>query len=173
MDELRRCRKCGKAKTEQEFRKGHKGRRQTLCKVCAAAHLRQWRDKNKDHVDAYHREYRKRPDQVVKKLDYNKKRYHANPEVFRDKYLQRTFGISLDDYNRLLALQGGVCAICSQPCKSGRELAVDHDHQTGQVRALLCMNCNRAIGWLQDRPELLMSATEYLLRFRNVLKGLG
>lgn len=73
----------------------------------------------------------------------------------------------------MLAIQGGVCAICRKECKSGRELAVDHDHETGAVRSLLCMNCNRAIGWLQDDPDLLMAATEYLLSHRNVLRGLA
>jgi hypothetical protein len=173
MDELRRCHKCELQSPVTEFRKSKSGRPWNTCKACAAAHLRAWREKNQEHVEAYEREYRKRPERIEKHRQRSRQRYHASPEVFRDKYLQRTFGISLDDYNSLLELQGGVCAICNQTCKSGRDLAVDHDHQTGQVRALLCMNCNRAIGWLQDKPELLMSATEYLLRFRNVLKGLG
>lgn len=76
-------------------------------------------------------------------------------------------GITLEDYERLLEEQGGVCAICKQPetqTRHGRikELAVDHDHTTGLVRALLCHACNVAIGYLRDDPDLARSVANYL-----------
>ena len=67
----------------------------------------------------------------------------------------------------MLSGQGGLCAICGQPPKpdgvraAGR-LHVDHDHVTGAVRALLCNECNRALGYLRDDPNLMRAAAEYV-----------
>lgn len=72
------------------------------------------------------------------------------------------FGISLEDYDLKLEEQKGVCAICGGLCKSGKRLAVDHDHKTGNIRDLLCGNCNGGLGKFQDNPELLIKAADYL-----------
>lgn len=81
----------------------------------------------------------------------------------RSRQLQRLYGIDIDTYETLLAQQGGVCAICgTDENGSGRVLAVDHDHDTGEVRGILCENCNFGIGSLQDDPQLLARAIEYL-----------
>lgn len=71
------------------------------------------------------------------------------------------YGLTLDDYNVLLDAQDGQCAIC--PAKpSNRVLAVDHCHETGRVRALLCGACNLGLGNFRDNPERLRRAAEYL-----------
>jgi hypothetical protein len=74
----------------------------------------------------------------------------------------KLFGITADDYRQILDLQGGVCAICKRDCDSGRRLAIDHDHDTGQVRGLLCTKCNMAIGALRESAEALRRAADYL-----------
>lgn len=57
-------------------------------------------------------------------------------------------GVSIEEYDRMLAAQGGGCAICHNPPKN-RRLHVDHDHKTGKVRGLLCFRCNRALpSWM-------------------------
>lgn len=96
------------------------------------------------------------------KLEYQRSRREQNPRYQRDYELKRKFGITLEEYEELFDTQGGVCFICGQPCSSGRSLAVDHDHSTGKVRGLLCGACNTGIGKLQDDPELLRKAAEYL-----------
>ena len=85
---------------------------------------------------------------------------------YRGHALKYLFGISNAEYNKMLASQGGVCWICKQKekAKCGR-LHVDHNHETGKVRGLLCSNCNRAIGFLCHSPELLQRAIEYLKTF--------
>lgn len=79
------------------------------------------------------------------------------------------YGITIEDYARLSEFQAGLCAICRRPegridSRSGRAhlLHVDHNHATGAVRGLLCGKCNRAIGLLNDDPELLKVALKYL-----------
>lgn len=64
----------------------------------------------------------------------------------RDMQYQRNFGINTEIYEEMLAEQSGVCAICKRPPKNNR-LSVDHDHDTGAIRGLLCPPCNRSIEW--------------------------
>ena len=70
------------------------------------------------------------------------------------------YGLSLDEYEALLAKQHGICAICGK--KPERVLAVDHDHENEYVRGLFCRPCNSAIGLFGDNPETLRAAADYL-----------
>jgi len=82
-------------------------------------------------------------------------------------YLKRNYGITWNDYTVMLDRQHGVCAIC---CREGFvmgpshkvKLVVDHCHRTGRIRGLLCHNCNRALGLLQDNTEAIGRARRYL-----------
>lgn len=65
-------------------------------------------------------------------------------EKNRESKYKRVYGITIEDYDRMLEEQGGLCAICRNPPITYR-LAVDHDHDTGAVRGLLCPPCNRAL----------------------------
>ena len=83
---------------------------------------------------------------------------------YREKHLQKKYGISQADYERMLEEQQGCCAICGieeKYCENQR-LAVDHNHKTKEVRALLCKKCNQAIGLLQDNADFAYSAYQYL-----------
>ena len=93
-----------------------------------------------------------------------KARSRYSPEK-RSEQIVKSYGLTLEKYELILALQGGGCAICkSKEAKTKRNgrFCVDHDHQTGEVRGLLCAPCNRGIGLLQDKIEVLESATNYL-----------
>lgn len=81
----------------------------------------------------------------------------------RNNHLKISYGIDESVYKKMYEEQHGVCAICKQPESiEGRRLCVDHSHITGDVRGLLCSNCNRGIGLLKDSPELLRNAFYYL-----------
>jgi len=73
----------------------------------------------------------------------------------RDANYRNNYGIGLPDYERLLAQQGGRCAICGadKPSAKRQNFAVDHDHVTGQVRGLLCIRCNSHLGWFDRHRE--------------------
>lgn len=80
--------------------------------------------------------------------------------------IEKTFGITAAQYEAILRAQGGRCAICRQVPRSKR-LAVDHDHQTGEVRGLLCSGkdrsgCNVALGILHDDVDIVQRAADYL-----------
>lgn len=72
------------------------------------------------------------------------------------------------DYDALLEKQNNSCAICGKSEKdNGQRLAIDHNHATHQVRALLCRNCNTGLGAFKDDEHLLSKAIEYLKRFAD------
>ena len=73
------------------------------------------------------------------------------------------YGLTYEDYDKLLAEQEGVCAVCHRPPKTQR-LNVDHDHKTGRVRGLLCFRCNYGLGWFQDDIARFERIVLYLRR---------
>ena len=86
-------------------------------------------------------------------------------ERAKDTRLQREFHITLAEFNKVLALQGGACAICKNRLnKKGipYRLAVDHCHKTGLVRGLLCWPCNKGIAILQDDAQRMYNAYKYI-----------
>lgn len=89
---------------------------------------------------------------------YKRGRYHMNPLAWRVTELRRRYGIDLQDYETMLALQKGLCAICRRRQQTtARNLDVDHDHATGMVRGLLCGLCNRNLGWFEKHQVAILS----------------
>lgn len=132
----------------------------------------------KDPIKAkeYWIEFKKRPGYKEKVKEQQKKYYnkHLNeikqrikdkPEHYykirRNSLLKTKFGITLDQYNEMLVEQNGVCAICGKIDKF-QALSVDHSHQSGKVRGLLCSSCNNGLGRFKDSHEILQKAIEYL-----------
>ncbi|EEH7943830.1 hypothetical protein G3O90_004542 [Salmonella enterica] len=88
-------------------------------------------------------------------------------EKARDLHLRTTYGLDSEGYHKLSEKQNHVCAICGNAETATyrgkvKKLAVDHCHQKGAIRGLLCADCNRGIGLFKDNPELLFSAAAYL-----------
>jgi len=80
----------------------------------------------------------------------------------RRRYDLKKRGLTEEDYDQMLKHQHRVCAICASPPTKKRRLAVDHDHNTDEVRGLLCTNCNLGLGFFQDSVALLDEAMRYL-----------
>lgn len=86
-------------------------------------------------------------------------------------FLLYRYGISVEDFEELRKKQKGACAICEAHLNikenstiRGKGVAVDHCHESGKVRGLLCAKCNQGLGMFKDNPELLNKASEYLLQ---------
>lgn len=93
---------------------------------------------------------------------YYKKNRDRVDQYRRDWYLRKKFGIGLNEYNDLVELQSGLCAICRRPPNGQGKLHVDHDHVTNVVRGLLCFSCNVAIGYLREDKETIKRMIDYL-----------
>jgi hypothetical protein len=102
------------------------------------------------------------------------RRKHCDPASFdpklakRNEYILRTYGITQAEFDALKLMQNNTCALCGgvEPGKARnekqREWCVDHNHVTGAIRGLLCMQCNAGIGNLKDSPDLLRKAACYV-----------
>lgn len=108
-----------------------------------------------------------REDRATYMREYQRARRSDNPNYNRKFDLKRHYGVTPEWYDARLSEQNGVCAICKKPettVISGRliQLSVDHCHDSGKVRGLLCRPCNQAIGSLKHDTKLLLSAIVYL-----------
>jgi Recombination endonuclease VII len=90
-----------------------------------------------------------------------KKRAKQTPDSKKRALLKSKYGITLEQFNQMLLDQGGVCALCNQAPASGKCLHVDHCHQTGRVRGLLCHQCNWYLGKVDADPTLLARLQKY------------
>lgn len=105
-------------------------------------------------------------------MSKRKKVWKPNDSPARWRALEKRFGISKETYLQILAEQKGRCYICHKTpydTKPRRNLAVDHDHSTGNIRGLLCFNCNhRLLGWyIRDDREKARRIVKYLTRKTN------
>ena len=98
----------------------------------------------------------------------SKATYRRRINTYRNDRLTKNYGLSLEDYNKRLVTQDGVCAICKLPDSTGHSLAVDHSHTTGKIRGLLCKVCNLAIGNFRDNPIIMREAAKYLEEFSKL-----
>jgi hypothetical protein len=92
-----------------------------------------------------------------------RKKYALTPEQRKRAEIRWKYGISLEEYWAKVEAQDGLCKICGEP-STRTNLHIDHDHVTGKIRDLLCMNCNFMLGHAKDSPFRLSRAIAYLRR---------
>ena len=119
-----------------------------------------YRQKNSASLLDRHRKYNLENRETINKK--SKEYAMKYPEKAQNLHLKRYYKITIDEYNVLLEKQERVCAICGGVNKNGRKLYVDHNHDTGVVRGLLCDDCNVGIGRLRDNKDLAYKAYLYL-----------
>jgi hypothetical protein len=147
--EGKRCRDCGALKPLDAFplQKGGRQGRHPLCKPCRAAQER--------------RRYERDTERILAKKRGDPRKLRRT----RWRSLERKYGLHQHDFETLFTVQRGCCAICwLRPTR----FYVDHCHETGRVRGLLCANCNFGVGDFKDDPERCARASLYLRR-----NGLG
>ena len=134
----------------------YKYNRDSMCKSCKATY-----EKNRVMSN---------PEKKAKLYAANKEWTRRNKEKYAGKFFPSKYkkygeDFKEEDYNKLLEEQGGICAICKEVELRGERkirLSIDHNHETGAIRGLLCGNCNRAIGLLKDCPDVIFKAWVYL-----------
>lgn len=131
----------------------------------ARIRAREWYYANRQKaLEARHDYYSKNK----RKVKEYKQRYGIrNKDKRRAQFLKQTYGISVQEWENLLAAQGNVCAICKTKEPGKRGWHTDHNHETGVVRGILCSNCNTGLGLFQDNTSTLASAIVYLENSRG------
>lgn len=106
---------------------------------------------------------------IEKMAEYNREWQRKNGRAF---HLKQKFGLTIEEYDAMVETQGGVCAICSGPPRGpGSDnglFHIDHCHDTGAIRGLLCGPCNVALGGFNDSEMLLVAALDYLRKARQL-----
>lgn len=87
----------------------------------------------------------------------------ARKAASHGRWVEKTYGITAEEYQALYVAQGRSCFICRRATGRTKRLAVDHDHKTGYVRGLLCGTCNKLLGHLRDDPDLALRIADYLV----------
>ena len=145
---LKTCPKCLTEKPLSEYyrSKGTVGGYQVYCKPCCASRHDEWRRKN-----------------MAKCAADQKRHRDANPERHREYHRKFTYGLAKGEYDAMLTAQENRCAICRSEDPRGKgTFHVDHCHDGGHVRGLLCHNCNVGIGNFQHDTAVLEAAINYL-----------
>lgn len=141
-NKLIRCGKCGENKYTTQFTRDSSSSRgyDHWCKACRSSYRAARRAENADGT--------------------------FNASIWTKKYRFTQYGITEDDYIRMLKEQDGKCAICQTDAPGGRHGTwfIDHCHESKEVRGLLCYNCNTGLGAFKDNVHSLARAIEYLTK---------
>ena len=124
-------------------------------------HKREYEKSHRDEANARSRKfYANHRDNV---LTYFKDKYAKEQDKYTESHRMKRYGISNAEYDEMYSTQDGKCAICGRhQSELSQRLCIDHCHETGFVRGLLCKKCNSAIGLFSDNLKLLQNAIKYL-----------
>lgn len=154
------CRKCSRVRPRTEFSVDvHKvdGIR-TVCSQCT----REFQQRQRDARGPRHREYDK---------EYNRawRRTPRGRRLSKDKSLRNNYGMTLEQYEQMLTSQDNSCATCKTKDPGGphKIFQVDHDHETGAIRGLLCYRCNHGISCFRESVEIIEAVVDYLRADRS------
>lgn len=132
--------------------------------------LLNWPDAQEVQQEAFYKMTNKRERELpsqkhIYSMEEMEKRYHdviSRPSKPPKGHYEKIYGMSPDAYQTMLEAQNGLCAICKQPPFYNMRLVVDHDHQTGKVRGLLCGGCNTRLGGIEKRLDIFKASLAYL-----------
>ena len=167
--DMKVCSKCGVEKESSLFNRDRSkasGYR-SWCKACDNINSKVQYNKDpqarRDKRKKYY--YENREDEIQKRGEFRKN----NLDMHRGHKYRQLYGITLEQFEEMRTLQNCSCAICGkhESQNKNKKLFVDHDHDTGKVRELLCHGCNTGIGLLQDDVELLQKALDYLIKHKE------
>lgn len=161
---MKRCTKCGVVQPLENFYKA-KGTRDGYrgdCRACFKARAKARYPEVREQAIARAKQWRV---DNIDRFRENQRRMRSTPEAklrARESHLQRKYGLTLADYDRMLDAQHGGCGICGRAPREDSALHVDHDPVSGDVRGILCFSCNNLLGDVQDDPSRLRAAAAYL-----------
>lgn len=149
-NQYKKCSRCGVEKLLSEFHKkaGYKFGVRSECKIC----IKKWQ------AEHY-------ADEQIRSKRIKRQREPGYRLSQRKSHLYNKYGITIEDYNKLLTSQNNCCATCQSPNPGGRSAVyfhVDHCHVTGKIRGLLCQACNNVLGLVKDNINTLKAMIKYV-----------
>lgn len=124
-----------------------------------------WRLENKDRIKEYQKKWELDNKQILS--EQSKKYYENHKEQYRRSHMRRFYGITLEEFNKILDKQDNKCKICKNNFKNSKDTHIDHCHETGKIRDLLCADCNKMIGTAKENVEILKEAIKYLENWKE------
>jgi hypothetical protein len=160
------CKKCGVVKPIDAFYRatGTRDGRRGECIECSQVLRRAHYEENRERYIQRAKDWQLANPERTRETRRLRNAHPERKRKQRDAYYRRTFGISADEVDAMIAAQGGVCAICQRTPEREASWHVDHDHDTGAVRGVLCIDCNHGLGKLGDSIERLEFAIAYSRR---------
>jgi hypothetical protein len=155
---MKKCTKCGVEKPLSEFtkKKSNKDGLDLWCKTCKSI---------------CSQKYLARPENAIenrkKATAWNKQNPEKRRVIMQKENYKRRYGLTIEQKQELIDKQNSKCAICKDDLKHTHNVCVDHNHETGSVRGILCRKCNLGIGHLQDSITVLKAAIKYLSHYEN------
>ncbi len=175
---MKTCSKCKKRKPISKFYKDKTAKNgyRNWCKECRKKYEEIHYQNNKEKILKQHKKYQENHKKEI--LQYAKqyrethkteikKWRQTHKKQIKIKFMLKTYGISLTEYNEILKKQKRLCAICGKKFKNSGDCHIDHNHKTGKVGGLLCGKCNRGIGMFEENISILENAIKYLKKERK------
>lgn len=140
-------------------------------KQCRREYHKKHYEEEKEYNKAYyltHLEYKKEYDKqryinnrknILKRI---KQQREDNPEKYKDNELKNNYGLSYKDWLAMWNVQNGKCAICGELFDNFSDACIDHEHETGKIRGLLCKKCNLGLGLFRDNLDIVKNVIDYL-----------
>ena len=142
------CNKCGVILTEDNWAGYARNRGHRICLDC--------RRKQQRAID-------RKPENVARSKEYHRVHREQRIKTMRKYSLKSVYGLTLDDFNRMFEDQNGCCKLCGKhQSELKKSLHIDHNHVTGEVRGLLCSDCNLLLGRVEESPVRIIKMLGYL-----------
>lgn len=158
------CRKCFTELTDTNWQPCRKKTNSYICSSCTNKTSKLWKQKNPDKVNQQRKRWFEKNKDKIKQY-----RQKITKESRRKHVVKMCYNLSWEDYLEFYTKAKGSCSICFKPLSLSfsediETAHIDHCHKTGSIRGILCRSCNRGIGYLNDSPERLRKAADYLER---------
>lgn len=178
---MKLCRRCFKERDDGDYYLVGK-RISNICRGCHIKTSRRWQKLNIERVEVnrkawekanknrrkiYLRQYRIKNKKRRKEILAKWLKTDAGRAFKLNKHYKKKYGIKYSEYERMFGSQNGVCAICRNKEKNGKRLCVDHDHETGKIRGLLCNICNIALGFMEKTMGNIDAFFTYLAKHKK------
>ena len=149
---MKKCIKCEKLLSECRFYAKHNGKLSSYCKSCLYIINRDFRKDNNNYKETC--------------KQYNLKNKQKFKKDSKRRYLKYAYNLSSEEYSTLLKNTKGSCIICKNSFTKDRIPHIDHDHNSGKIRTIICGQCNRGLGYFNERKLSLFNSIFYLIKYK-------